>query len=68
MIVVNFIGLASSLFLTVMAVQLNEIFLPEESSIKTFTNKILFLIAFFEVIKILMELVKVLVSYFGPIT
>lgn len=68
MIIVNFIGLISSLFLTLIAVQLNEVFLPEESSIRTFSNKILFIIAFCEVIKILIELVKVLVTYFGSIT
>lgn len=67
-ILVDFIGLVSSLFITLIAVQFNEIFLPEESNIRSFSNIILFMIAFCEVIKILIELVKVLVSYFGSIT
>lgn len=74
-IVINNIGdsmninsIASSLFMTVIAVQLNEVFLTEESSLKTFTNRILFIIVFCEVLKAIIMLIEVLVGYFGTIT
>jgi hypothetical protein len=63
----DILGVASTLFFTCMACWVNEIFFSEESGLKVFTNRILFIIAFCEILEVALALVSLLKNYIGSI-